>query len=266
MDLLQTVVLAIVQGLTEFLPISSSAHLILASDLTGWVDQGLGFDIAVHLGTLLAVVLYFHKTLGSMAKEWFTCGFSMNQTQDSKLAWYVIIGTIPVGIAGLLFKHEIEVYLRSPLVIAISTIVFGLLLGYASLVAKSDKREVDLNYLTVLIIGTAQAVALIPGTSRSGITITMALLLGFTATASARFSFLLSIPVIILAVLLQGLDILKDNVSIEVGYVLIGILISFISAILCIHFFLRLINVVGMMPFVVYRLALGIFLFIWLLM
>ncbi len=266
MDLTQTIVLAIVQGLTEFLPISSSAHLILASDITGWVDQGLVFDIAVHLGTLLAVVVYFHKTLRGMATEWFTCGFSLQQTQDSKLAWYVIIGTIPVGIAGLLFKHDIELYLRSPLVIAVSTIIFGLLLGYASLISKSNKSEMDLTYLIALIIGTAQAVALIPGTSRSGITITMALLLGFTATASARFSFLLSIPVIVLAVLLQGVDILKDGLHVQLGYLLIGILVSFVSAILCIHYFLKLINKIGMMPFVWYRLALGVFLFIWLLM
>jgi undecaprenyl-diphosphatase len=263
MDLLQVIVLGIVQGLTEFLPISSSAHLILASDITGWADQGLVFDIAVHLGTLLAVVVYFNKTLKNMIYEWLTKGFTSNQSNDSRLAWYVILGTIPVGLFGLIFKDSIEMYLRSALVIAISTIIFGLLLGYASRRGNGQKTEVDLTWLAAIIIGIAQAIALIPGTSRSGITITMALLLGFSATASARFSFLLSIPVIVLAVLLQAVDIVQLHSVIHIGSLLIGIAVSFISAILCIHYFLKLLDKIGMMPFVIYRLILGVFLLFW---
>ncbi len=257
MDLIQIIILSLVQGLTEFLPISSSAHLILVPVLTDWPDQGLAFDVAVHAGTLIAVVLYFRRELARMFVQWFA-SFRGTLTADARLAWAVLIGTIPVGVAGLLFKEVIETHLRSPIVIAVATIVFGLLLWYSDRTGKRSKNEYGLLLCDVLIIGLAQALALIPGTSRSGITITAALMLGLTREAAARFSFLLSIPVIFLAGSLLSIDYLGSASIEDVQPLLIGVLLSAISAYTCIHYFLKLLERIGMLPFVAYRLVLGV--------
>jgi len=259
-DILQIIVLALVQGLTEFLPVSSSAHLILVPLITPWDDQGLAFDVAVHVGTLTAVVLYFRKEISSMFFAWFA-SLQGTHSENSKLAWAVVVGTIPVGLAGLLFKDVISENLRTPLVIATTTIIFGLLLWYADQSAKRQRDEYAMSWKDIIIIGCAQAVALIPGTSRSGITITAGLLLGLTAQASARFSFLLSIPVIILAGGFEVLDYLEVASVNDMNDLIVGALISAISAYFCIHFFLKLLERVGMMPFVIYRLILGAVLF-----
>lgn len=259
MELLQIIILALVQGLTEFLPISSSAHLILVPVLTDWPDQGLAFDVAVHAGTLSAVVLYFRHELARMIVEWFV-SFKGRLTPDARLAWAVLIGTIPVGLAGLLFKDMIETQLRSPLVIAVATIVFGLLLWYSDKTGKRNKNEYGLLLCDVLIIGVAQALALIPGTSRSGITITAALMLGLKREAAARFSFLLSIPVIFLAGAFETMEYLETASIEDAQALLIGALISAVSAYACIHYFLKLLERIGMMPFVAYRLVLGVIL------
>ncbi len=257
MDIFQIVVLALVQGLTEFLPISSSAHLILVPVLTDWPDQGLAFDVAVHAGTLTAVVLYFRRELARMFVEWFA-SFKGRLTPDARLAWAVLIGTIPVGLAGLMFKDLIETQLRSPMVIAVATIVFGLLLWYADRTGKRSKNEYGLSLRDVLIIGVAQALALIPGTSRSGITITAGLMLGLKRKAAARFSFLLSIPVIFLAGSFETVDYLSTASISDAQPLLIGALISAVSAYACIHYFLKLLDRIGMLPFVAYRLVLGV--------
>lgn len=257
MDILQIIVLALVQGLTEFLPISSSAHLILVPVLTGWDDQGLAFDVAVHVGTLTAVVLYFRKEISKMIFAWFA-SLKGKHSEDSKLAWGVLIGTVPVGIAGLLFKDVISEHLRTPLVIAATTIIFGFLLWYADWSGKRKRDEHTLSWKDIIFIGCAQAVALIPGTSRSGITITAGLLLGLTAPAAARFSFLLSIPVIVLAGGVETLEYLEVASINDMNDLIIGALISAVSAYLCIHYFLMLLERVGMTPFVIYRLILGI--------
>jgi undecaprenyl-diphosphatase len=260
-EIIQIVLLALVQGLTEFLPISSSAHLILVPVLTDWPDQGLAFDIAVHAGTLIAVVLYFRKELARMFIEWFA-SFKGRLTPDARLAWAVLIGTIPVGLAGLIFKDLIETQLRSPLVIASSTLIFGLLLWFADKTGKRSKNEYGLLLCDVLVIGLAQALALIPGTSRSGITITAALMLGLTREAAARFSFLLSIPVIFLAGSFETMEYLSVASIQDAQPLLIGALISAVSAYACIHYFLKLLERIGMMPFVAYRLVLGIVLLV----
>ena len=257
MDIIQIIVLALVQGLTEFLPISSSAHLILVPILTGWEDQGLAFDVAVHVGTLTAVVLYFRKEISQMFFAWFA-SLKGKHTEDSKLAWGVLIGTIPVGIAGLLFKDVISEHLRTPLVIAATTIIFGFLLWYADWSGKRERDEHTMSWKDIIFIGCAQAIALIPGTSRSGITITAGLMLGLTAPAAARFSFLLSIPVIILAGGVETLEYLEVASINDMNDLIIGALISAISAYLCIHYFLMLLERIGMTPFVIYRLLLGI--------
>lgn len=257
MDLIQIFVLALVQGLTEFLPISSSAHLILVPVITGWQDQGLAFDVAVHVGTLTAVVLYFRKEIGQMFAAWLS-SFKGRHSEDSRLAWGVLIGTIPVGLAGLLFQHYIADNLRTELVIAITTIVFGLLLGYAECSGKRTRDEHSLTWKDILIIGCAQAIALIPGTSRSGITITAGMLLGLTAQGAARFSFLLSIPVIVLAGAVETREYISVAHVGDIKDLFIGALISAVSAYLCIHYFLKLLERIGMTPFVVYRLILGV--------
>ncbi len=257
MDIIQILVLALVQGLTEFLPISSSAHLILVPLITGWQDQGLAFDVAVHVGTLTAVVLYFRKEIGVMFLAWLS-SFKGKHSEDSRLAWGVLIGTIPVGITGLLFKDYIAGNLRTELVIAITTIVFGLLLWYADWSGKRNRDEHTLSWKDIIIIGCAQAVALIPGTSRSGITITAGLMLGLTAQAAARFSFLLSIPVIVLAGGMETLDYLQVANAGDVNDLVYGALISAFSAYLCIHYFLKLLEKINMTPFVIYRLLLGV--------
>lgn len=256
MDLIQIVVLALVQGLTEFLPISSSAHLILVPVISGWQDQGLAFDVAVHAGTLIAVVTYFRREISTMFIEW--CGsFKGRHTEDSRLAWGVLLATIPVGLAGLLFKDVISDHLRTPLVIATTTIVFGVLLFVAD---KKGRRELDehaMSWMTMLFIGIAQAIALIPGTSRSGITITAALFFGLKPQAAARFSFLLSIPVIVMAGGVETLEYMEVASSGDMRDLLMGALISGFSAYLCIHVFLKLLERIGMTPFVIYRLILG---------
>ncbi|UCB55318.1 MAG: undecaprenyl-diphosphate phosphatase [Thiotrichales bacterium] len=256
MEILQIVILALVQGLTEFLPISSSAHLILVPVLTDWPDQGLAFDVAVHAGTLTAVVLYFRRELARMLVEWLA-SFRGRLTPDARLAWAVLIGTIPVGLAGLLFKGLIETQLRAPLVIAVATIIFGLLLWYADSTGSRRKDEYGLVLRDVVIIGLAQALALIPGTSRSGITITAGLMLGLKREAAARFSFLLSIPVIFLAGSFETVEYLSTASIEDAQALLIGALISAVSAYACIHYFLKLLERIGMLPFVAYRLVLG---------
>ncbi len=257
MDILQIIVLALVQGLTEFLPISSSAHLILVPYLTDWPDQGLAFDVAVHVGTLTAVVIYFRKEIRKMFFAWFS-SLKGRHSEDSKLAWGVLIGTIPVGLAGLLFKDVISEHLRTPLVIAATTIIFGFLLWYADWSGKRQRDEHTLSWKDIIVIGCAQAIALIPGTSRSGITITTGLMLGLTAPAAARFSFLLSIPVIVLAGGMETLDYLKVASISDMNDLIIGALISAVSAYLCIHYFLMLLERIGMTPFVIYRMLLGL--------
>ncbi len=265
MELMQIVLLALLQGLTEFLPISSSAHLILFPKLSGFDDQGLAFDVAVHVGTLTAVVWYFRRELQVMVRDWFASVAQRRKVGDSNLMWAVGFGTIPVGLAGLLFKDFIETALREPLVIAITTILFGLLLWWADVQGKRVRNEHTIGWRDVVVIGVAQALALIPGTSRSGITMTAGLMMGLTREAAARFSFLLSIPVIILAGGLSTLELVQAEQSTDWNALIIGTVISAISAYLCIHFFLKLLERIGMWPFVIYRLLLGAVLLVFVL-
>ena len=261
MDLIQIIVLALLQGLTEFLPVSSSAHLILVPVLTGWRDQGLAFDVAVHIGTLAAVVWYFRQELIAMTQDWSRSLTTGKTTANSRLAWAVLLGTIPAGLVGLLLKDFIETELRSPLVIATTTIIFGLLLWWADVQGRRERDEHTLAWRDILLIGCAQALALIPGTSRSGITMTAALMLGLTRAAAARFSFLLSVPIILLAGGFKTLDLLQMEAPVDWLALILGTVISAVSAYLCVHWFLKLLERTGMVPFVIYRLALGLFLF-----
>jgi len=262
LDLLQIVVLAVVQGLTEFLPISSSAHLILVPKFLGWPDQGLAFDVAVHVGSLTAVVWYLRIEVSSMLLDWFRSIARRERVGDSTLAWAVAWGTVPVGLAGLSFGDFVEQYLRSPLVIAATTIVFGLLLWWVERAARHERNEHQIGWRDVLVVGCAQVLALIPGTSRSGITITAALAMGLDRASAARFSFLLSIPVIILAGGVKTLELAGAAQPIRWDVMALGTVLSACSAYACIHYFMKVIQSVGMMPFVAYRLVLGVVLLI----
>jgi len=260
MDWLQILVLAIVQGITEFLPVSSSAHLILVPVLTSWEDQGLAFDVALHFGSLAAVLVYFRHDIASMFLSWVRSITTRQLDEDGRLAWAVFFGTIPVGLAGLAFEDFISTQLRSPLYLATGMIVFGLALGWADWKHRGTRSERQMNWRDVLLIGIAQAVALFPGTSRSGITMTAALMLGFSRDAAARFSFLLSIPVILIACAMQTLELATSDTAVDWTAMISGVVISGISAYLCIHYFLAFIKRVGMQPFVAYRLLLGVIL------
>lgn len=259
MTLLHIIVLALMQGFTEFLPVSSSAHLILVPVLTQWQDQGLAFDVAVHLGTLTAVVVYFRKDLLVMTRDWSLSVMRRQSVGESKLAWAIIWATIPVGLAGLLLHDFVSTVLRSPIVIAWATIGFGLLLGYADRIGLRQRELDKLGWYDVLTIGLAQAFAIIPGTSRSGITMTAGLFLGLSRQAAARFSFLLSIPTILMAGGYESLKLIKHG-SVDWNAMLWGVVLSAVMAFLTIFYFLKFLDRVGMMPFVIYRLLLGAFL------
>ncbi len=263
MDWLQAVWLALIQGLTEFLPVSSSAHLILASKLLGLKDQGLAFDVAVHLGTLIAVLAFFRKEVTAMATDFFASVFKGRHTRDSRLAWMVLWATVPVGLLGLAFAllDIVELYLRETWVIATTTIGFGLLLGVADKYGSDQRDEYQLTWRDVLFIGLAQALALIPGTSRSGITMTAALLLGLNRTASARFSFLLSIPAILLPGALQSVKLATGEAAVDWSAMAIGVVVAAVIAYLTIHWFMKLLERIGFQPFVWYRMVLGLALF-----
>jgi undecaprenyl-diphosphatase len=256
LELLHVIMLALIQGITEFLPISSSAHLILPKELLGWPDQGLAFDVAVHVGSLAAVILYFRRDIDRLVRAWFISLFERRSSDDSRLGWCIIVATIPAGLAALLFGDVIETHLRSTTVIMITTVVFALYLAWADYQGEKSLDLAQATFTIALLIGFAQALALIPGTSRSGITIAAALALGLQREAAARFSFLLSIPIILLSGLYKGIGLL-DQSAIPWGDIALGTTLAGISAYLCIHFFLGFIQRIGMMPFVIYRLLLG---------
>lgn len=257
MDIVQAIILALIQGITEFLPISSSGHLILPNEVFGWPDQGLAFDVAVHVGTLAAVMIYFRKEIAEIVVGGVkTLGGNFSDPYG-KLAWMIVIATIPAGLAGLFFNDFIETHLRSSMVIAATTIIFGILLGVADLKSNEQKTLFQIGIGAALFVGCAQAMALIPGTSRSGVTITAALFLGFARDGAAKFSFLMSIPIIVLSGGYKGLDLVGET-NVDWQAILVGVAVSAVSAYICIHYFLSFINRLGMMPFVYYRLLLGV--------
>lgn len=242
---LQIFVLALVQGLTEFLPISSSAHLILASELGVWADQGLAFDVAVHLGSLAAVIIYLRKDLIDIL------------LRRQRLAVYLAIASVPALAAGLLFHNAVATTLRTIWVILIANTFFALLLALADRMAARGTEWSELGARRSLAIGCAQALALIPGTSRSGITITAGLMLGLSRSEAARFSFLLAIPLILAAGGYDLLSLARGQSTIAWREFALGAIVAGITAFICIGTFLRFVERVGMMPFVIYRLILS---------
>ena len=259
MDTLQLLFLALMQGITEFLPISSSAHLILPSQVLGWPDQGLAFDVAVHLGTLAAILTYFRNDLTAIIQDWtLNVVGKAPKSLRSRQGWMLIWATIPaVAFGGFAAMTGLDDTMRSATVIAATTLIFGALLGFADYTGKRTESLRELTMKQAILIGLAQALAIIPGTSRSGITITAGLMLGLTREAASRFSFLLSIPIIIAATALILFELITSNVAVEWSVLLGGTMVAGLSAYYCIHYFLAFINRIGMVPFVIYRLALG---------
>jgi undecaprenyl-diphosphatase len=258
MEWSQIIFLSLIQGLTEFLPVSSSAHLILPAQLTDWPDQGLAFDVGVHFGTLLAVVFYYRTVLSQMAASALSYPIHREYREDIDLMLKLALATLPIVIIGFVAKDFVEANLRAIPIIAASTIAFGLLLWFAD--RNPGKRE-TLTWSQAAFVGVAQILALVPGTSRSGITITAALLVGLSRGNAARFSFLLAIPTICGAQLLLTLDLLDAPGQQAWTDLLSGAILAGGAAYLCIHYFITLVDRTGMLPYVIYRLLLGSALF-----
>jgi undecaprenyl-diphosphatase len=254
---LQVVVLAIVQGLTEFLPISSSGHLVLVPAFFGWADQGLAFDVAVHFGSLAAVLMFFRKDVNALLRGGVQVLGGNIKTIESRMALGIALGTIPAALAGLIFVDKIAVNLRSPSVIVLTLSGYAILMILADRFGRRTREISSVRIRDALLIGVAQALSLVPGTSRSGVTITAAMALGFERQDAARYSFLLAIPVILLATVFSLIGLLRSEAVVDWGQLAIGILISAVVAYLSIEFFMRFVSRIGLIPFAIYRLALA---------
>ncbi|MFI6087587.1 undecaprenyl-diphosphate phosphatase [Streptomyces sp. NPDC051218] len=275
MSWLESFILGLVQGLTEFLPISSSAHLRLTAAFAGWHDPGAAFTAITQIGTEAAVLIYFRKDIARIISAWFGSLFGKvpRSDHDAQMGWLVIVGSIPIGVLGVTFKDQIEGPFRDLRLIATTLIVMGIVLGIADRLAARDetgakhravKERKDLKELGVrdgLIFGICQAMALIPGVSRSGATISGGLLMGYTREAAARYSFLLAIP----AVLASGAFELKDageGGHVSWGPTIFATIIAFLVGYAVIAWFMKFITTKSFMPFVYYRIVLGIVLFV----
>ncbi|MYD43089.1 MAG: undecaprenyl-diphosphate phosphatase [Gammaproteobacteria bacterium] len=266
METLQTICIALIQGITEFLPISSSAHIQFPALLLGWDDRGLHFDIAIHAGSLLAVVAYFRRTLAELGIGSLASLKNRSINVHSELAIKLALGTLPILFAGFFLAEFAANEARHLVVIVATTLGFGILLGLADWrTTRLQARghifdDTNPSYLAAIVIGIAQIFAIVPGTSRSGVTITAALLLGLSRTQAAKFSFLLAIPAIMGAFALMLLEVGEAAGSFNLVQFVIGFVVAGISAYLCIGFFMTVIEKIGMWPFVIYRLVIGVLL------
>jgi undecaprenyl-diphosphatase len=260
MSALQSIVLGLVQGLSEFLPISSSGHLILVPLVTGWADQGLTFDVAVHLGSLGAVLLYFRNDLFDMLKgvgDWSEPGLLDHPGRH--LVALIVVGTLPIILGGIAIKLVLGTEnLRNAYVVGCTSIFFGSALYVADRIGARERGITQMGFSDALVIGCAQVLALIPGTSRSGVTMTAARLLGLQRAEAARFSFLLSIPAILAAGSLVTLEIVSGNGNGLDASVILGLLAAFLSAWAAIAFLMNWLRQESFTPFVIYRLILGV--------
>ncbi|MGI9237938.1 MAG: undecaprenyl-diphosphate phosphatase [Woeseiaceae bacterium] len=254
---LQIVVLAIVQGLTEFLPISSSGHLVLVPYLVEWTDQGLAFDVAVHFGSLVAVCVFFREDILGLLRGAGQLLAGNRDMAQANMTLAIALGTIPAAAAGLMLASWIEANLRDPSVIVYTLSGYGILMALADRIGRSERIIADVRIRDAFMIGCAQALALVPGTSRSGVTITAARFMGFKRQDAARFSFLLSAPVILLATLYKGFELVVGDAPVPWAQLGLGAVVSAIVAYLSIEFFMRFVSRIGLAPFAVYRLALA---------
>ena len=256
-DFFKASVLAIIQGFTEFLPISSSAHILLPKELWGWEDQGLIFDVAVHVGSLLAVMVYFRRDIALLAGAWLRACFRGVHSAESRIAWCVIVATLPAGLAGFLLSDLVATYSRSMVLIGVTSIVFAGLLFAADRLARQHSSLDSLTLKSALVIGFFQILALMPGTSRSGITMTAGLFCGLDRRAAAKFSFLLAIPIILASGVLEGVALAQQDNAAQWGITVYGMALSALVSYACIHTFLQVIERIGFMPFIVYRVIMG---------
>lgn len=260
MTVVQAFVLGVIQGITEFLPISSSGHLIFVPVLFGWEDQGLPFDVIVHLGTLVAVVWYFRKRLIGLRKGVFASIFKRKRTD---IRYLICLSMIPALLVGGLFEL-LSIELRSPVVVGMSLIFWGMVLMFADYASNKEGKEIEsLTKKDAWRIGAAQAVALIPGTSRSGITMTAGLFSGFSRTAAAEFSFLMSIPIITIAGLLKVVQLITDGGVIDVQVLVVGFLASALSGLVAIWGLMKIVERWNFVPFGVYRIVVGLMILVW---
>jgi undecaprenyl-diphosphatase len=257
LTILQAAVLGLVQGITEFLPISSTAHLRLVPALLGWPDGGAAFAAVIQLGTLLAVVGFFLRDLGRMLAA--AARAETRKSLDARLLLYLALGTVPIGVAGLLARHAVEGPLRSLAVIASMLIAVGIVMGVVEKTARFERLLETITWRDALLVGLAQALALVPGTSRSGITLVAAMILGFRRDAAARFSFLLSIPAVAAAGVFEFPQLLHDH-EIGTAALVTGLAVAFVSGYLSVAWLLRFLRTRTTFGFVVYRVILGLFL------
>ncbi|HJP82961.1 MAG TPA: undecaprenyl-diphosphate phosphatase [Fimbriimonadaceae bacterium] len=263
MDLIQAIVYGIVQGLTEFLPISSTAHLRIVPALAGWADPGAGFTAVIQLGTLLAVLIYFARDLSKAFMGWVrNIGNPRSADPDARMGWAIVVGTIPIVVLGVLAQKWIKGELRSLWVIAATLILMGLIMAVAERVGAKRRQVEDVQVKDGWIVGFWQALALIPGMSRSGSTISGALLDGFDRAAAARFSFLLSIPSILAAGLKELYDERKELMGSHLTPTLVATVVSFVVGYASIAFLMKFLQRHGILPFVLYRILLGVALII----
>ena len=257
----RAVVLGIIQGLTEFLPISSSAHLRIFPDLFGWGDPGAAFSAVIQIGTEVAVLWYFRKDIFRIVWAWLRALWtpSMRSDADARMGWYVIVGSIPIVVLGVLLKHTIETQFRNLWVIGSTLIVLGIILGIADKIGRREKAIPSLSWRDVILYGCAQAAALIPGVSRSGATISMGRFLGYNREAATRFSFLLAIPAVVGAGLFELKDALAsyDN-PYGVGPTVVATIVAFVVGYASIAWLLRYVITHSYRPFVIYRILLGV--------
>ncbi|MEA2309207.1 MAG: undecaprenyl-diphosphatase [Thermoleophilaceae bacterium] len=261
MSTFEAIVLGIVQGLTEFLPISSTGHLRIIPAFVGWDDPGSAFTAVIQLGTTAAVLIYFREDLWRIGRAWFASlrAGGARHSQDARLGWYIVLGTIPIGIFGLAFKHDIEHGARSLYLIGTVLIVFGLVMLAADRTARQTRDTEDMTPRDGILVGLAQALALVPGVSRSGATISAGLFAGLTRESAARYSFLLSTPAIVLAALLELKGIVdgSEHTGASTSDLLVATFFAFVVGYWSISFLLRFITRHGLVPFVVYRVLLG---------
>lgn len=259
MDLLQAALLGLIQGATEVLPISSSGHLILIPRLLGWPDSGLTFDVALHFGTFLAIFFYFRNDVAMLIRDGLTGFYQPGEEKKLRLPWMIVLASVPAAIVGKTLEEPIEALFRSsPLMIALMLIIFGLLLGLTDRFGKQTRDVASITLGVAMLVGIFQCLALIPGVSRSGITITAALLLGLTRSDAARFSFLLSLPIVFGAAFLKGIHLVKHGIEPGMALpMLVGVTVSAISGYLAVAFLLTFVQSKTLWPFVWYRVTAG---------
>ena len=259
-DLLKAVVLGTLQGLTEFLPISSSAHLRIFPELFGWGDPGAAFTAVVQIGTELAVLIYFRKDIWNIGSAWVRSLFdaSLRGTQDARMGWYIIVGSLPIVVLGIALKDIIERDFRNLWIVATMLVVMGIVLGVADRLGRNERKITSISLKEAVLMGCAQAAALVPGVSRSGATISMGRFLGFEREAATRFAFLLAIPAVVGAGLFTLPDIPDGDNAYGWGPTLVATVVSFIVGYAAIAWLLRYVSTRSYTPFVIYRILLGL--------